>query len=910
MGKLVRYLLYFFGFLVVLIVAAVILAPQFVDPNDFKPKIVSLVKEKTGRDIVIDGDIKLSVFPWIGVSLGKVELKELPVFGQQELLALNSADVKVKLLPLISKKVEVDRVTLDGLKLNLVKLEDGIANWETLAGSKDSQQPEEPEQSPTEPVTPEKDEADSSEQGGFALSALSVGGITLKDAHISFDDRTAPQKVVVDQLNLNVDEVSFDQAIPFDADFIANVSHPQLKDTMQVSGELTLNEAMNQFTIDELQLNTDIEGSVVQQGKVNIDLSSAVIQFDKNTMSVQLPSGLQLKINGAGGELPAAFNASLQLPKASISKEFSQYDLGAIKLDAKVEGEAVKQGVVDITLNSSEIQFDKNTLSVNLPAGLNLDINGGGGELPEKFNASLKLPSISIANQEKFDLGQLSLNAHAEGKQFPGGKVDAQLTTKVSGDLASQVLSLTDIQLNAADLAVKGQLTGSKIIDAPEFKGNLMLAQLNARKLVGDLGITLPEMQDANALTKLGFNSDVYVSKQAARLTNLNIVLDDSKLKGQVAVNDFESQAIAFKLNLDKINIDRYLPPKSKQPDEDQQSAPASAEAEKGTGAASKVDQKNTAASGVAELIPIETIRKLNINGVFKIGEVLVNGLKAKDVKFTVKGKDGLVDARPSIGKFYAGNISAGLTVDARKQQPTLKINNKVANIAIEPLLKELLEKTYISGTANMNTNLTSQGATEKAILATLNGEVTANFLDGAIYGVNIPKMIRDGISTLKGQAVDKEAVNKTDFSELNMVSKVKNGVVTTEKLELKSPLLRILGSGTLDLNTKKIEYRTRVKLVDTLKGQGGNAPTDLTGIPIPLLITGTLDKIRYELDTKAAMQEALKTKVGKQAKEKAKAAFDKNKGKVMDKINKKLGGEAGKNLEKGAGDLLKGFGF
>ncbi|MEE9345895.1 MAG: AsmA family protein [Methylococcales bacterium] len=910
MGKLVRYFLYFFGLLVILIVAAVILVPRFVDPNDFKPQIVNLVKEKTGRDIVIDGDIKLSVFPWIGISLGKVELKELPVFGKQELLAINSADVKVKLLPLLSKQIEVDRVTLDGLKLNLVILSDGNANWETLAGSKDKdgQQSVEPDKAQAEPTSPATDAAKKSEQGDFALSALSVGGISLKDAHISFDDQTAPQKVVIDQLNLNVDEVSFDNPIPFDADFIANISHPQLQDTMKVSGELTLNEAMDLFTVDKLQLNTDIEGSVVQQGKVTIDLSSAAIIVDKNTMSIQFPSGLQLRVTGAGGQLPAAFNTSLQLPKASISKQFTQFDLGALKLNAHLEGEAVKQGVVDIALNSSEIQLDINTLTAHLPTGITLDINGGGGELPEKFNASLQLPSISISNQEKFDLGQLSLNAHAEGEQFPGGKMDARLTTKISGDLASQVLSLSDIQLNAANLTVKGQLTGSKIVDAPEFKGNLMLVQLNARKLASDLGITLPKMQDAKALTKLAFNSDVSVSQQAARLTNLKILLDDSQLKGQVAINDFESQAIAFNLILDKIDVDRYLPPKSKQPQQDQQNTPQTVATEKSTDAASTEDPNNAATSSGAELIPVETIRKLNINGVLKIGEMLVNGLKAKDVKFSLKSKDGLVDARPSIGQFYAGNISTELVVDARKQQPTLKITNRVAKIAIEPLLKELMDKTYISGTANMTTNLTSQGATEQAILATLNGEVTANFLDGAIYGVNIPKMIRDGISTLKGQAVDTEAVNKTDFSELNMVSKVNNGIVTTEKLELKSPLLRILGQGTLDLNTKKLEYRTRVKLVDTLKGQGGNTPTDLTGIPIPLLITGTLDKIRYELDTKAAMQEVFKTKVGKQAKGKAKAVIDKNKGKVMDKINKKLGGESGKSLKKGAGELLKGL--
>jgi AsmA protein len=296
------------------------------------------------------------------------------------------------------------------------------------------------------------------------------------------------------------------------------------------------------------------------------------------------------------------------------------------------------------------------------------------------------------------------------------------------------------------------------------------------------------------------------------------------------------------------------------------------------------------------------------MNGTLKIGEVLLNGLKAKNIKFSVTGKNGVVDARPSIGKFYAGNISAGIRVDVSKQQPTLEINNHLANIDIEPLLKELMEKTYIAGTANMKTNLSARGATEQAIFASLNGNITANFLDGAIYGVNIPKMIRDGVSTLKGQAVNKQAVNKTDFSELNMLSTVKNGVVTTKKLELKSPLIRILGKGTLDLNTKKLEYRTRVKLVDTLKGQGGDSPTDLTGIPIPLLITGTLDNIRYELDTKAALEEVFKTKVGKQAEQKAKVLIEKNKAKVMDKINKKLGDKLGTDLEKGAGELLKGL--
>lgn len=296
------------------------------------------------------------------------------------------------------------------------------------------------------------------------------------------------------------------------------------------------------------------------------------------------------------------------------------------------------------------------------------------------------------------------------------------------------------------------------------------------------------------------------------------------------------------------------------------------------------------------------------MDGQIVIDKVKINGLKASNVQFKVTGKNGRVEAKPSIGKFYNGSINAGLIINAQQAIPSVKIDNRVANIAIEPLLKELTKEDYIAGTANMGINLTAKGLTEQALTSSLNGKITANFLDGAIYGINIPKMIRDGLATLQGQATDNTAVNKTDFSELNMLSNIKNGVVTTDSLELKSPLLRILGKGKLDLNTKKLEYRTSVKLVDTLKGQGANSPTDLTGIPIPLLITGTLDNIRYELDIQTAAQEALKTKVGKQAEEKAKAAIEKNKAKVMDKINKKLGDKLGSDLEKGAGELLKGL--
>ena len=70
MGKLLKII----GVVVLLIVVLVIVAPFIVDPNDYREQIQSAVKDKTGRDLSINGDMSLSVFPWIGVGLSLIHI--------------------------------------------------------------------------------------------------------------------------------------------------------------------------------------------------------------------------------------------------------------------------------------------------------------------------------------------------------------------------------------------------------------------------------------------------------------------------------------------------------------------------------------------------------------------------------------------------------------------------------------------------------------------------------------------------------------------------------------------------------------------------------------------------------------------------------------------------------------------
>ena len=101
-----------------------------VNPNDYKGRIAEAVKESTGRDLALTGDIKLSVFPWIALQLGPASLGNPPGFGEEPFLAFNRASVRVKLFPLLAKRLEMDRVEVDGLDLRLRKNAQGAGNWE------------------------------------------------------------------------------------------------------------------------------------------------------------------------------------------------------------------------------------------------------------------------------------------------------------------------------------------------------------------------------------------------------------------------------------------------------------------------------------------------------------------------------------------------------------------------------------------------------------------------------------------------------------------------------------------------------------------------------------------------------------------------------------------------------------
>ena len=650
------------GVVVLLIVSAAILLPIVFDPNDHKPEIIAQVKEQTGRDLRIDGDIALTVFPWIGVEFGKVELSNAAGFDNPVFVSTDKVSIRVKLLPLFSKRLEMDTVTIHGLTLNLARDASGRSNWDDLAeaggraGGTDSS----------------TSSSSSGRSDARSAVALAIGGLDIKDANLSWNDASSGQHFEIGNLTVQTGAISTGEPV-------------------------------------DLKLALDV----------------------------------QVGDSGVSGH-------------------------------------------------------------------------------------------ISV-----------------------GGKLDY--------DAGNKTLLVEDLQLEVEDMNLTGKLRVDNIDSAPTAMGTISIEEFNPKKLLDAFSLDALQTRDPNALTRASLQAIISGKPNQLTVKPLTIHLDDSTLTGEVTVPDIASQALRFKLALDVIDVDRYLPPEKEMP-----------------GDAMPVAATPGAAATAASEIPNEALRRLDVIGRVTIGKLKVANLNLSEVDMSVKAKDGVIRLHPIDANLYSGTYRGNITLDARGKSPRTTVDENLTGVLAGPLLQDLQGTDRLTGKANVNIAMRTEGATADEVKRSLNGSATFAFTDGAINGVNVARMIREAYARIKGAKLPpEETEQKTDFSELRGSMHVKNGVATNNDFIVRTPLLRINGKGTVNLPAETVDYRVAATIVTTLKGQGGEELKDLVGIPIPIHVTGNVADPTYALDTDALAEALAKSK-------------------IQDVIDERIGDDAVKGLLKG----------
>jgi len=228
------------GVVVGLIVLAIVLVAIFVDPNRYRDDIIRAVKTHTGRDFQIEGKLKLSFFPWLGLETGALQLANAPGFGKEPFARVESAGIKVELLPLLRKEVRVDAIRLNGLNLNLAKNKDGHTNWEDLT---------KPQAKPAEPEKPKSPDA------GAALAAFTVNELDVRNANVVWDDQQSGARYAVRGLDLTSGNLLGTTPVPLKLAFNLETGKPPVRNRVELNARANIDVAKQTLNVPDLKLS-------------------------------------------------------------------------------------------------------------------------------------------------------------------------------------------------------------------------------------------------------------------------------------------------------------------------------------------------------------------------------------------------------------------------------------------------------------------------------------------------------------------------------------------------------------------------------------------------------------------------------------------------------------------------------
>jgi len=432
-------------------------------------------------------------------------------------------------------------------------------------------------------------------------------------------------------------------------------------------------------------------------------------------------------------------------------------------------------------------------------------------------------------------------------------------------DFVNNTLALENFIIRLLDVLVMGKVTVTQVTTQPTWQGRIKTVPFNPKTVLQQLAVPLPVMADKKALTHLLLETEVQGNMSQLQLNSLKLRLDETQLQGEFKVEDFQTMAMAFNLNIDQLDVDRYLPPPPPKTDTPNKEKPTPPETP----------------------LPLDLLKTLNLNGQLTIGQLKAAQLKMSDIHLAVTAKDGQLKITPQAA-LYKGTYRGNLSLDTHQQPPLLKIDDSLNHIHASPLLLDLTGDDKIMGIAHITAHLTSDATSVESIQKQLQGNVRFLFLDGALKGFNIGYTLRKTKAFLSGEPPPPPEPIRTDFASLEGNLLAKQGRVTSDDLVMKSPLLRVNGSGNMDLTTQAMNFSIKTAVVGTAQGQGGRGLEKLKGIVIPLKLTGQIDAPSIKPDL--ATMRLLLTKLTQEA---AKNHLEVEKQKLLeqhkDQLNKPL---------------------
>ncbi|MCC7463030.1 MAG: AsmA family protein [Gammaproteobacteria bacterium] len=264
------------GALLLLLIVGLLLAVLFFDANAFRGRLQTLVHQHTGRELQLQGDLEVSVFPWLAVEFGPATLGNAAGFGREPMLALRHARLGLKLWPLLQGRFEVGSVRLAGPAVRLEVDAHGRDNWSDLLTSRT--------QAPGEGAAP-------------ARVPGSVASVTVSDGSLVYVDRRAAVTRKVSALGLRTGRI--EPGKPFRLELQATVEpDARSRIDLTIDAQAQLQPVAQRYLFDAPAVTLRWHGAPWPKEGLPVALRLRQLAVDLDAQTLDAP-GLQLLVAGA-----------------------------------------------------------------------------------------------------------------------------------------------------------------------------------------------------------------------------------------------------------------------------------------------------------------------------------------------------------------------------------------------------------------------------------------------------------------------------------------------------------------------------------------------------------------------------------------------------------------------------------
>lgn len=587
MGKFIKLLLGITVLIGLLLGVVVLGAVLFFDPNDHKDRIIAMVEKETGRQLKLEGDIKLSYYPWLGIEVSGVTLGNAKGFGDAPFFHADAMALRIKIMPLLKKQYELDTLRLHGVEVNLAKNKAGVSNWDDLIGEKD---------------------ADAKKQEPIQLAAVILGGVDIKNTRLSWVDQTSGQTFRISDLNMSTGELIFGEPIDIKMNLKAESSQPAIKTDLQMQGTASYDLDAEIYAFNPIEVTAKLTGKNIPGGKANLKFNTGVVfNLKEDTMSV---NDLTLSVLGmlvkaqlnvsklksgkptAEGELSVSGDDLARLFKVAgiepLASQLARLKDRSFDLQTRLHADMEKGNVAisDLKVNligasitgqveASKVESDtpaiKGKLKASgpdLPTLLQIAGQFEGGKEPKLKNYGEKLsgaPNKSFDVDVEFDadLASGNINVPALSVKALGISVDGRLQANdinskegtIDGKLSIQGENLSGVLAAVGQDALARTLRKVSIdVGVNGTRSDIKLSPLEAQATFSGKQIpNSPVTVTLSADTHMNLDKQTLVVKKLA-LTGLGL-----DVKGDLNVSKFMSETPAINGKLDAKGNDLSL---------------------------------------------------------------------------------------------------------------------------------------------------------------------------------------------------------------------------------------------------------------------------------------------------------------------------------------------------------------